>query len=77
LPPGVGRIVIDDPRSEIHLARHTRVGIGLPVWVIFHVAGPAAKRLGGVLELVVDPAGDRDFRRAGIEVTARSIRSKV
>jgi len=59
---GIGRVVVDDPLSEIHLASHARAGVRLPVRMIIYVAGSATKLPGGRrLELVIDPAGNREL----------------
>jgi len=59
---GIGRVVVDDPLSEIHLASHARAGVRLPVRMIIYVAGSLTKLPGGRrLELVIDPAGNREL----------------
>ena len=59
---GIGRVVVDDPLSEIHLASHARAGVRLPVRMIIYVAGSLTKLpRGRRLELVIDPAGNREL----------------
>ena len=70
---GIGRVVVDDPLSEIHLASHARAGVRLPVRMIIYVAGSATKLPGAaVSNWSLTQLEIANFRLVGIEATVHS-----